>query len=550
MSISYGDFYFTRRPDDIPVKPGNVILDKDNDVLIIDDDVNHRHFIGGNSNGGSGGDCNLFTERRNIINLKDYPGEIIDTEEILYNTIGFCSCWDVDALGIGANPSNNAQGRLCWRAVFNPYNMMTLGAINNSIVTHTSIPSNGIHNSAVFNAGNLITSSQNGIYSSFIFGQAAAQPDGAIMPFLNGYNGISGSTVLSPYGSNMAGTYDILCSDVFLCDTRGNTSQIELNHGRFCFISANGSNASNIGGYLSDVTLLGGDISNCSPYMSRFFGVWSNIDIKDTTGPMYSDIFIYGGNFSTTGPGPYWSSIKSIESHVLTQAPYNDNITYIQSNMLGVNTQANPLLNLTYCNGNGAAVSRSTLSLYGSNFNGAVLTDSIMLGSGNHFDGANFSSSIIFGLGSNFRSQYERSFIGGYYLNIKGASDSVLIGSNIGGTNTILNQSVIIGSNHYPAETIEENGQIVPFIQPQVLIGGATRLNTTDRVAIAESRLPESGTLTAPPHEIIRYTKDEEMILDSNGDITFNYNGNSTSINSLVSQIGDINTILTSIVGV
>ena len=128
-----------------------------------------------------------------------------------------------------------------------------------------------------------------------------------------------------------------------------------------------------------------------------------------------------------------------------------------------------------------------------------------------------------------------------------------MIGSIIGGTNNILNQSVIIGLNHHPAETIIENGVNVPYTQPQVLIGGPTRQNTTDRVALAESRLPESGTSTVLPHEIIRYTLDEEMILDSNNEITFNYNGNSTNMSTIVAsmnQIGNINTILASIVGV
>jgi len=857
MSISYSNFYFSRDPDSIPVEPGNMILDKDNDVLVIDDDVNHRHYIGNGGGGGGGGDSDLFTERRNILNIDEYPGEVIDTKEILYNSVGFCSCWDIDTLGIGTD----SNGENCWRAVFNPYNTLAAGAINNSIVTQTNIPAYGIHNSAVFNAG--YVTGTDGIYNSLIFGQAADSSDGSSRPFVLGSIGITRSVIFAPYESNLHSNYSFDSSDVFLCSTNGLSSNMDFNHTRACFIDVRGLGASNIGGSLSDVTLLGSNISNCSPCMSRFFGVWSNINIQDTGGPLYSDIFVHGGNFTTIGTGPFYSSIKSIGSNISVQTPYQDNITYIGSNIMGAYTHYNPLVNLTRSNGNGSSIEASVIALCDGNFTSAYLYDSIILGSridfinthlskgrifgsdltfsncnldyanifgyytksvqkknfaattifgyncnmtsnatnsfvvgsfsnvgnitnsyiftansnidssnysiiggdslkvirshssvilgqqnnidsnsstieiqNNHIIGANnvvkganytnifgenwsvggglnntliggsqlgsakidsSNNSMVFAFGSvtnytlagcqntlafgrggylggcidsfiytgdekaasylsttnsillmqhfgtcsslggvsnsivmsvtdthasganysvaignylnidggtrSFVAGYNvstggssNSFVGGYNINAGGLSDSVVIGTNInsyGGPNTImlgnnlsvnspskvvygnniqaasgsystfigtnigstnanLAKSVIIGLDHHPAETIEKDGQTVTFLQPQVLIGGSTRPNTTDRVALAESRLPESGTSTVLPHEILRYTLEEEMILDSNGDITFNYNGNSTNISTLVAgvaQIGNINTILTSIVG-
>lgn len=429
MSTSYSNFYFSRDPDSIPIEPGNMILDKDNDILVIDDDVNHRHYIGG---GGGGSDSDLFTERRNILNIGEYPGEVIDTNEILYNSVGFCSCWDIDTFGIGANASNNSNGRNCWRAVFNPYNMLTAGAINNSIVTHTNIPAQGINNSAVFNAGSI--TGVDGIYSSLIFGQAAGSQDGSSRPFVFGsINGITGSVIFTPYGSNLGSNYYFNSSDVFLCNTCGSSSNMEFNHSRACFISTQGLSASNIGGFLSDVTLLGTNISNCSPYMSRFFGVWSNINIQDTGGPLYSDIFIYGGNFTTTSTGPYWSSIKSINSEVHTQSPYNDNITYIGSNMIGVKTEANPLVNLTLSEGNSSTIHRSIVALQRGSFAGTNFHDSIILGSWNYFSGQHDESRV---LGYNVKlyadSSCDHNNIIGSYVNatVKSIDGVTAIGYN------------------------------------------------------------------------------------------------------------------------
>ena len=540
MSISYGDFYLTRTPNDIPVEPGNMILDKDNDILFIDDDVYHRHAIGGNSGGGGGSNSDLFTERRNIINLGE-DGEVIDTNETLYNSVGFNSCWDIDSLG-------NAGGVNSWRAIFNPYNIPTYGLVTNSIVTHSSIPQNGIRDSVVFNAGNITTSSNDSIISSFIFGQANSD-----RPFINGFSGIYGCSIVAPYGSNMSGQYYCYGSDAFLFGTNGDSSNISFNHAKI-HLNQIQTNSSNIGGFYSDVTLMNCEINNCSPSSSRIFAEGSHINFMDTIGPLYSDVFIYGGNVTTNSMGPFHSFINFTASEVYTERSISeDNLMFISTNMKGTYFGRNPMVYLVNTNGDGSTIERSTISLQGGNFIGSHFTDSIVMGSWNYFTNAHFDESRIFGYNLTFTNcSVDDANILGNNIQAKSGSYSTIIGTDIGSTNADLTNSVIVGLNHHPAETIIEDGQTVPYTQPQVLIGGPTRQNTTDRVALAESRLPESGTSTVLPHEILRYTKEEEMILDSNGNITFNYNGNSTNISALaagVAQIGDINTILTSIVG-
>ena len=399
-----------------------------------------------------------------------------------------------------------------------------------------------------FNAGNITTSSNNSIISSFIFGQANSD-----RPFINGFSGIYGCSIVAPYGSNMSGQYYCYGSDAFLFGTNGDSSNISFNHAKI-HLNQVQANSSNIGGFYSDVTLMNCEVTNCSPSSSRIFAEGSHINFMDTIGPLYSDVFIYGGNVTTNSMGPFYSFINFTASEVYTKRSINeDNLMFISTNMKGTYFGRNPMVYLVNTNGDGSTIERSTISLQGGNFIDSHFADSIVMGSWNYFTNAHFDESRIFGYNLTFtNSSAYHANIFGNNIQAKSGSYSSFIGTNIGSANANLINSVIIGLNHHPAETIIENGVNVPYTQPQVLIGGPTRQNTTDRVALAESRLPESGTSTVLPHEILRYTKEEEMILDSNGDIIFNYNGNSTNISILaagVAQIGDINTILASIVG-
>ena len=521
MSISYGDFYFTRTPDDISVKPGNIILDKDNDVLIIDDDVNHRHYIGGGGSGGNG-------------------------------------IFDSDPIAIGTNNTLSED----------IHSTCILGFWNNaSNTTITGVPQEDM----AFIIGHNNTYRSDNMYrgNTFIFGNNSNVINSSHITALGDSANVSNSNSIMTFGYNLAYSEITNSSNVVLFNGA-------VNHIKDCsdaFISIRYGVGSNI--HATNAIIFAGSMSNSfrdKNYTNSILLSPSNAgDISNI-----NNCFIMGGSSIIT---------NGVNSQVIGDYIFNDGIT--NCTLLGQNIYTNGVYKneSTFIGRNFICNGTSTNSSYVFLTNGLItgmgMTNSILFGTNINSQGEYLSTTIgqninavgVFNtsilMGSNFgtNSLFASTLIGtniniGQFINTASAIGEnitaqtgympIILGANIGTTNWDCTKSVVIGLEHHPAETIIDNGVNVPYTQPQVLIGGPTRQNTTDRVALAESRLPESGTSTVLPHEILRYTKEEEMILDSNRDITFNYNGNSTNISTLaagVAQIGDINTILASIVG-